>query len=210
MTQTRTLFAELQSGSRLYGSATDTSDNDLVRIWFPTQAEVVSNRQVTIAQTISNDTDVRNIVLGEFVMGLGKNNENTLLAIHYRKEIGIDPERFVNKAFVLELFKTGSNMQKFAKTAKIYAHGYRYRAIAIRLAQGQFTKYPLLDHDLSIYKRLRAMTDEEAVENASKFRIDESVTINDSTHLSNQKIDTQYLAEWVWNQYAGLYGGVEW
>lgn len=212
MTQTRTLFAEFQAGGRLYGSSTDMSDNDLVRIWYPSLIEAVSNRPVTISQKMTPEADVRNILLGEFVMSLGKNNENTLLAIHYAAEIGISPSWYLNRAFTMELFKTGEAMQRFAKNAKIYAHGYRYKAIAHRLALGEFTGYPLHPDDLETYRHLRTLSVEALTERVENWKPADSLKarIASSPALRDTPIETFKLAEWVWDKYAGLYdAGIE-
>lgn len=203
----RTLFAEFVAGSHLYGSATEGSDKDLVRLWYPTLEEAVANKAVTIAQSVTPQVDIRGITLGQFVMSLGKNNENTLLAIHYWESFKIPSVAYINKAFVLGLAETGESMMKHAVTSKIYAHGWRYQAAAAELAEtGSWQGYPLTGAKLEKYVEIRSTPDGSLTYEPNDALM---TLIKESPYLAPTKIDYQYLANWVWEKYTSYFNGVD-
>jgi hypothetical protein len=199
----RTLYAEFTTGSKLYGSATDKSDTDLVRLWYPTLAELVGNGQVTISQRFHNGYDVRGLLLGDFVMSLGKNNENTLLAMHYADEYfeGIDPNWYVSAGFVKGLINTADSMMRFAKTSKVYAHGYRYLASAEAIMNGSRDPYPMAPEVLERYMEIRADEEPPTWAGPSIDLLDRA-----SSEMPTWSVDTGSLAEWTWQAYQRFYG----
>lgn len=197
---TRKLFAELVTGSTLYGTAHVDSDLDLVRIEYPTRSDVTSNRQVKRPQCISNGVDTRHVLLGEFVNSLGVNTENTILAAHYINQFGELHPFFMVEQVPIHMFNVACNMMTYAKSPKILAHGYRIGAVAGYISRGE-PIFPLTNPDISIYQSLRSLSDTALEPLTDDERIAFLPALPDDSVLPHNPINREALTEWVWAKY---------
>lgn len=198
MSMERQLFAEYQVGSTLYGTRTPDSDQDVLRIYWPTLRELVSNQHVTIAQKVTDEHDIRGTLLGQFVMGLGSSLDNSLLAMHTEEFKELTPF-WLSHEFFEKLLSTANSMVEFNQDKpKILAHAYRYWLAYVRLYNNPGTRiYPMPEPEVTAYRHIRE---------GAAIKVDWHPTVKIQPNLQ-KKINKQALAEWVWNKYINHYGG---
>lgn len=159
----RKRFATFQIGSHLYGDAKPSSDLDLLNLWYPTTKEMVSNQRVVIPSNVTDAIDQRNLLLGDFVMSLGANPENTLIFLQYRDWFpGLDPVWFLRTSTIRTMLVSAEGMwknnHKAKNPSKQLAHAYRYLLGAMFMDEYLDGKspYPLEGVYLDVYKQIRA------------------------------------------------------
>lgn len=195
---TRTLFAQFDIGSTMFGTRTPESDNDRLFLWYPRLTELVDNRHVTISQVLEGDNDSQHLLLGDFVMGLGNSLDNSLIAFTHSDTFGDLEEYWLTEEFFSKLLKTGSDMWNFnPDKPKIRAHAFRYWNAYIHFhnAGWQAPLYPMSERNRETYLSIR---------NGSQMGLDWHPTVSlRSQHPS--RIDKNALAEWVWDKYTNHY-----
>lgn len=231
----RQLFAEYQVGSTLYGTRTPDSDQDVLRIYWPTLRELVSNQHVTIAQKVTDEHDIRGTLLGQFVMGLGSSLDNSLLAMHTEEFKELTP-LWLSHEFLEKMLSTANSMAEFNQDKpKILAHAYRYWLAYVKLHNnitcsecggqgtnrfwdGGYGKHIDISNDLcracggsGIARSLYPMLEPEVaayrhIREGAEIKVDWHPTVKIQPNLQ-KNINKQALAEWVWDKYQNHYGG---
>ena len=212
MIQKRRLWAALPTGSQLYGTQTPESDEDTVQIWIPTWAELVSNKVVTIPQRITElgDTqlDVRGVLLGHFVMSLGHNPENMVLAHENPNRFGEIHHLWFKGDALTHMLNVAENMWTHAKTGANVAHAFRYAStIASWVLNPGVLAYPMNEITRDKYLEMKRQSNPEQArlvygqvnwERGTKGLRD---TIEREWKTTQTDEDRDALARWVMSQY---------
>lgn len=201
----RRLWATLSMGSRLYGTAVEGSDTDILNLYLPEPHEMVANKHVVLPQCIKDGIDTRHSLLGDFVMSLGHNPEHMVLAYHYDDLFHGVRSAWLNADALNKMLDVALNMWTNANTPKNKAHAYRYMVSARLMVRSTPDLYPLTRGDLMEYMWLRNDDDRQMTDTAFRGAhtsirgIVRSLAYNTTT-------DRQRLAEWTLLRYLGLHG----
>jgi hypothetical protein len=189
----RSLYTRLIVGSRLYGYDTAESDLDFLDLVVPTKMELIANKRITIPQSITDTADTRTMLLGEFVMSLGTNPENSLIAMHYQDEFP-DPALWLRKQTAFRLIEVAEKMMLQAGKPKMAATAFRYISGAIDLSEDGMLTYPMSDEQ--VYTMRWLLKDSDEPKNVTYHWENLMAGINESG-LSNEDIDYEAMAEWT-------------
>jgi hypothetical protein len=144
-----TLF-ELVIGSRLYGTSRPDSDVDLLVLVCPSKEELVSNRTVRVPQVLDNGMDIRTVHYGQFVMSLGHNPSNTIVAYAYEPLFGFLKHTWLRKSTLLTFLDHADAQWKYAKSPKNYANAFLVERAVMAMIQGR-ELFPLRNGDYDDY-----------------------------------------------------------
>lgn len=195
MIERRKEFASLITGSRLYGTEGPDSDLDLFKLTFPTLAELVGNRHVTVPHCIKNGLDTREVILGEFVMSLGIDVERSLTALHYGL-FGELTQHWLRRDFVNSLLTVARRMHDNAKTDKARAHAYRVWQAHVNLRNGASRLYPMSERERAVFM---------GIKDGGKVWVDWNPTVSHN-RVPDGPRNTDALAKWVWAHYQKAVG----
>lgn len=193
----RIAYATLPVGSHLYGGATEESDHDVLALVIPTLTELVGNRRITISQTYGGGLDTRTVLLGDFVMSLGVNPENTLIALSYPEHFP-DSDLWLRWSTSTTMFNSGMAMFKNAakiqedRRGKQLGHAYRYILGALQIKMKLPTTYPLTGDVFKVYMSIR--NDEYGLDDyPPAFDLDDF----GDPMIPDTDRDTEAMARWV-------------
>lgn len=189
------VFAELKTGSHLYGTNRPFSDEDTFVLVYPTVEQLVSNRNASFPQVIFDGRDTRTVLLGDFVMSLGKDPERSFSAMHYPNLFGEILDAWFCTDFLFRVLHVGQKMFDTAQTPKQKAHGARLWMAYVSLMNGTDPAglYPMTADERLTYANIR-----DGYWANTTFDWMPTTMQNKVRHGS---VDYTRLAEWVWAKY---------
>jgi hypothetical protein len=200
----RRLYALLTVGSHLFGTTTEESDLDRLELLIPSTEEMVDMRaRPNLPQCIRNGIDTRQMFLGNFVMSLGTNVENMVVAYHYAELFEDIQTLWLNGRALRNILAAAENMWDNAKTPKNKAHAYRYTLAAIQMSQGRVL-YPMEANFHENYMGLRNDDPDQIGEYHFKKYLDTVREAIKRNWPSDGYPNREKLAEWVMLRYLNL------